>query len=432
MTPRVFFLLWLFALAVRSIYALVNYSPGFTAFESGDYALYRIGAEHLMQDGSFTNSLFLVRPPLYPLWVALMEADPLRILISGIVAGALIAPCGAVFVRLLHPDPRLALGTGFLLAIDPTGIQFSAFLGPEPFANLFLLLALTALLRAMRDGSAAWGAAAGALLMLSAYTRPSTYLFWIPLALWWGIRHRGALFTHWRGIAVFVGVCAAGVAAWTLHNQVVFATPSFSTVAPYTMVYYRAASVERIASGQPIEAVYIALSRRVVDYADLDIDPVDAGTRHQFLAAPPPVQAALNRVALEIFAAHPLITLATFPVGFARMYGLFPDTFTPLSLSLIGVNALLLIGAGMGTIIALRQRRWTLLIAALLPIAYYTAGTLIVKSAGMDTRERSMLEPMLILLWMLAFVAWADRQAARRRKMSPPADSATARPAPPG
>jgi hypothetical protein len=395
---------FLLALVARTLYAAAIYTPDFLAYQSGDYALYQIGAQHFLQHGDFNNSLFLVRPPLFPLWVAALGNQALPVLVSDIVLGAFIAPLGMAFARQLVDDRRVAVGVGVLLALDPTGIQFSAFLGPEPLANVTLLIGMIALLQAMRRGEIGAAVFAAAMLMASAYTRPSTYLFWIPLAIWWVLARR-----HWRAVSAFVAISVIGVALWTLHNARTFDTPSFSTVAPYTMVYYRAASVERIATNQPIEDVYISINQRVVDYAGLNIDPVREDTRHGFLAAAPDVQSALNRVALEIFSTHPLITLATFPVGFARMYGLFPETFTPLSITLVAFNAAFTLGALIGAALAIRRRQWMLVWATAIPIAYYTAGTLIVKSAGMDTRERSMLESMLAVLCVVALIAWIDR-----------------------
>jgi len=401
---RVLVSVFMLALFARIAYALVIYTPDFLSYESGDYILYRIGAEHIAQYGDFSNSLFLVRPPLFSLWIGLLGAQSALVLIANIVFGALIAPLGMIFARHLVTDRRVIMGVGVLLALDPTGVQFTAFLGPEPLANLLLLIGIIALLRAMTTNSVSWSAVAGLALMASAYTRPSTYLFWIPLVIWWVISRR-----QWRAILVFAVLSVIGVAAWTAHNARVFNTPSFSTVAPYTMVYYHAASVERIATEQPIEDVYVSINRRVVEYAGLQIDVIDEGTRHGFLAATPDVQAALNRVAIEIFMANPLITLATFPIGFARMYGLFPDRVTPISAALIVFNALFTLMAVIGAGLALQQRAWRLFWATVLPIAYYTAGTLIVKSAGMDTRERSMLEPMLALLCVLTVVTLVDR-----------------------
>lgn len=399
------------AIAARLIYAAAIYTPDLAAFESGDYILYRIGAEHIRTVGDFTNSLFLVRPPLFPLWIAFLNINPPLIIGANILMGALTAVLGMVFARQLHPDERIARGVGIILALEPTMVLYSAFLGPEPLANILLLIALIAVLRAMQPESGfGWSIAAGAALMGSAYVRPSTYLFWIAIGAWLLVKNRH----QWRRVFAFVTVCAIGSAAWTLHNARVFNTPSFSTVAPYTMVYYHAASVERIATDQPIEQVYVSINERVAAYAGLEFETIDEGTRHSFLAAPPNVQDALNRTAWEIFSANPLITLATFPIGFARMYGLFPDVINAGTLLIAAFNVVFVLGALIGVVIALRQRRWMLLISTCLPIVYYTAGTLIVKSAGMDTRERSMLEPMIAVLFTAAVLSIWDRWRNRR------------------
>ncbi len=412
---------WLWAVFVLAIvarvtYAAVIYTPDFSAFETGDYALYRIGADHIMTNGDFSNSLFLVRPPLFPVWIAVLGNNPALVVIGNILFGALTASLGMVFAWSLGLSRRAGQFVGVFLAIEPTTVIYSAFLGPEPLANLFLLAALIALVKAVRaEYGIGWSVGAGLALVASMYVRPASYLFWIPVAIGWLIYDRRWRQT-WQRVAGFVVVSAVGVGAWTAHNAIVFATPSFSSIGPYTMVYYRAASVERIATGQPIDAVYVSINERVAEYAGLQLDHIDEGTRHGFLAAPPNVQAALNRVAGEIFRANPLITLATFPIGFARMYGLFPDEWMVFTVGLVIFNGVFTLGAVIGVVMAVKEKRWFLLGMTLLPVLYYTAGTLIVKSAGMDTRERSMLEPMLAILFTLTVTAVWKRVKGRGDK----------------
>lgn len=64
------------ALAIRLL--VIVTAPSITSLDTGDYALYDIGARHFLQYGDFSNSLFLVRPPVYPLLLAALALATLQ------------------------------------------------------------------------------------------------------------------------------------------------------------------------------------------------------------------------------------------------------------------------------------------------------------------------------------------------------------------
>lgn len=404
------------ALLLRVMLALVWYTPELDRFHTGDYGLYHIGATHILEHGDFDNSLFLVRPPLFPLVVAALGVNHVAVLAFDILVGALIAPATVLLARQFDLPNGVAFGAGVIVALDPGSIAHSAFLGPEPLANLLLLLGLLALLIALRQmqhrAAILYGLAAGSLLALSSLTRPATYLLWLVLVGWLLLVQR----RQWRALAALALVNVIAIATWTAHNAAHFGNPTFSTVSTYALVYYRAASVERIGTGNDdMDAIYTRINQRVE--AELGRDPAlaDAGTRHGYLAATPDITRALQTVAFDIIRTYPHIYIATLPVGFARMYGLVPGV-SKFSGALVWFdtawNWLLLGGALAGLGFVLVQRRWLLLWLCLLVAAYYTGGILLVKSAGLDTRERSMLTPLLALACALAvqqiYVRWRD------------------------
>ena len=87
-------LLLVFALAVAVRLALiaVQYTNDLARFQSGDYTLYRIGGEHICAQRNTTNSLFLLRPPLFPLLVCLLGVNDWAVLLANAVIGAALAP----------------------------------------------------------------------------------------------------------------------------------------------------------------------------------------------------------------------------------------------------------------------------------------------------------------------------------------------------
>ncbi|MGQ9851200.1 MAG: phospholipid carrier-dependent glycosyltransferase [Aggregatilineaceae bacterium] len=406
------------AVGLRLLLIAGWYTDDLSRFESGDYALYRIGAAHIAQEGDLSNSLFLVRPPLFPAIIYLLGRSDLTVLLVNAVVGALIAPLTVVLARRLGLGATGALVAGVIVAIDPAGIVYSSFLGPEPFANLLLLVVILTLLYAMgaltSRQATGWGILAAIALVLSAYARPAAYLLWIVLAMWWvAARPRYVL-----PVVVFALICAAGIGTWMLHNGKVFKHYTFSTIGPYTMLYYHAAAVEHLASGADMDTVYTTINRRVEERLGRDTAGVDAGRRHHYLAASPEVASALNGVAFDIFTTHPLITLMTFPIGFARMFGLVTIALQgfPLWVKALEVawNTMFVLGTACGLWLAFRHRQWMLAWCVLLLCSYFTAGTLIVKSAGMTTRERSMLAPFMAV--SVAYVAqlWLTGRSLRR------------------
>ena len=390
------------ALLLRSLWALAIYEPSLVLYHGGDYTLYRIGAEHIAARGlDFSNSLFLVRPPLFSLMILATGLQDLLVLALNILLGTGLVPLSYILARRLGSSPALALGTALIVALDPASIVSSAQLLAEPLANVLLLLSIIALVIAAQvpQRSWAWALLAGLLLGLSAAARPAPYLLWLPLGLWlaWQLRR---IDLRWLGYVTLSGLL---VGAWILHNALVFGNASYSTIGTYNLLYYRAVSVEYQATGQPLEAVYTELSRRVEDRLGRDSSGVDAGTRHSHYASTADVQDAMTETAIEVFLAHPLIYIATIPVGLARIFLDTPLLPTALRILEIPWNMIFLLGSLLGLFHAFRQRNWALLSIVLLVCAYFTAGTLLVQTSGIGTRARTPFTPFMAIVFAQAF-----------------------------
>jgi hypothetical protein len=399
-----------FVLALLLRLALIGarYDNGLSHFQSGDYTLYRIGAEHIRDEGDFSNSLFLLRTPLFPLVVTLLGVDDLAVLIVNTLIGAGLAPLSVVLARQLGLTLKGAALAGVIVAVDPASITYSAWLGPEPLANVCLLIMLIALLHGVIDTPERapwWGAAAGLAMGLSVLARPTPFLIWIGLAAWLLIRYR----RRWVTIMVYALVSAAGIGGWIVHNGVVFDNPTVSSVGTYSLLYYRAASVEHWGSGDYMDTVYTRLSRQVEERLGRDTSQVDTNTRHTHYTGPYRHTAAMQAVALDTFRRYPLAYLMTIPIGVGRMYGF--TNLLPRAALLIELPWNLLLGLGTlaGLWIAYRQKRGLLLWACLLVGGYYNVATLLAQTSGMDTRMRSMLTPLMAILCVVALSAWRER-----------------------
>ncbi|MCC6613663.1 MAG: hypothetical protein IT320_09315 [Anaerolineae bacterium] len=395
--PAVLVVIFVVACAVRLAYVGARYTPDLSSFQDGDYRLYEIGAEHIEQYGRFDNSLFLVRPPAFPILIYLLGLNGTAVLIANVIMGALIAPLTYVLARQWGLAANLSLAAGLIAALDPTSIIYSAYLGSESLANLTLLAALMLLITSVRSRTRPralpWAALAALALVVSLLARPASFLVWIVLVVWGLLSYR----KQWVAVALFALICAGGIGTWIAHNGSVFGNPTFSTIGVYNLLYYRAASVESRGANLPIEDTYVELSRRVEARLGHDTSTVDGATRHGHYAATADLQTAMTGVALDVFTTYPVVYLLTIPIGLWRILGWTQNVPGGLMIVLAVWNLGLVLAAAGGLIALFRHKQYSLFWLILLVCAYYIAGTIIVQTSGIDTRGRTMLTPLLAI-----------------------------------
>ncbi len=420
----------LLALILRGALAILRYTPDFMHYQSGDYNLYYIGAQHLRDFNNFTNSLFLVRPPLYSILIAASGLNNVAVLIMGVILGTLIVPVTYVIWRSIFSEPSTKIQTvgliaALLVALDPVSVVYSAFLAPEPLANLLLALLIALIItlatKIQTTGRSAQIAVVAALVLsLGSLTRPAAFLIWIPFGVWLALANRTR--QGWLIAGIFMLFSATGMTLWIIHNGQVFGNYTFSTIGPFTMTYYRAAAVEHLATGKDMNSIYIDINTRVE--ATLNRPPdqrilIDENSQQNYLAATPAVQNALYSVSFEIFKAHPVQYILGFGIGAVRMFAHTESISGSVGLLDIGWNILLTVSALFGFLLSFWKRNWLLFWPCAIGFAYFIFGTLLVKSAGMDTRERSMLTPLLAICASFAILqlynAWAQRRESSRQ-----------------
>ena len=95
-------------LLLRVGYAVITYEPSLLNYHSGDYREYSNAAEDILQgDLEFKNSVYLVRPPLFPLLVAALGIQPLLIIAANILLGAAVIPLTYFLARHFAPPPPI-------------------------------------------------------------------------------------------------------------------------------------------------------------------------------------------------------------------------------------------------------------------------------------------------------------------------------------
>lgn len=412
MSGKRYALLLLIALALRLVWYALHADTGYSAFDQGDYRLYEIGAEHFAEHGDFSNSLFLARPPAYPLLIYLVGGAKEAVLLANCLLGALMAPLAASVARALGLRPQLALWVGGLVCIEPTSvIHGSVTLNSEPLANATFLAFLLCALRGTQAGSgnrqSAWFISAALLLAISALTRPTAHWLWpvMGVLLWWQFPRLR------RKVALFMLVSMLPLSAWVAHNGLALGNFTFSTVGVYTALYYRAASVERVATDQPIEEVFAAINRRVAARIGQPDESIGAEKRHEWLAANARLSDAMLAEALAIFRRYPLSYALTLPVGLLRIYGIFssyPQLGQPL-LSLAWLWNLCLAAGWCVGIWRARAERHAMLRWQLTLVGYITVTTVLVSSASNSARMTSMITPLLIAALVYVVDEWLRR-----------------------
>ena len=409
-------------LILRIAYTATIYEPSLLPYILDDYVLYRMGAEAILSgDLTFTNDLFLMRPPLYPLLVAALGLEPLLIIAVNILFGTVIIPLSYLLARKLCMSYRLALIAGLIVAVDPTSIKYSGVLVAEPLANMLLALAFISLAMAAQMHRRApfmlWAALAGAFIAFSALTRPAAYLFSIPMGLWLAFARRQGRVLATCALLVFG---FGGAWLWMNHNAAAFGHRTFSTVGNFTMLYYRAASVLHQATGQEIDEVYAELARRVEARLGNDTADISAQKRHEHYTGSPQLQSAMTDVAFGVFRDYPPYYLLTIPVGLYRM---LIQVTGALLLPGIAWNLALLLAAAFGLWRLVREKSWAIAMLLTLPCFYFIAGTLLVCTSCVDTRGRTMITPLLAIMAAYGFMHLLNRRRAASASPSPPVDS---------
>ncbi|MFQ3659680.1 MAG: hypothetical protein SNJ54_12085 [Anaerolineae bacterium] len=415
------------AVSVRLAYAVwLALTVGADSLDNGDYTLYVYGAQRILTYGDFNDSLFLPRPPLFPLIVAALGVNTTAVLLANALVGGLTVGFVYALGQRLGLPRWAVIGGCVWFALDPTAIDKGAvLLDPVPW-SVFGITGMAACLLALAQAkrpSQALGAAvvAAACFALAVLSRPESFLIWTGLGVWllWTARR------WWPMVLLYMGLCALPIAVWTFHNGQTFGHATYSTVSGFTMAFYRANSVERLATGKDVNTINLEITRRVEALLGNDPAAADEFTRFGYHSSTPEIARALNQVSFDIFRAYPLEYVATMGLGALRLYGLWPEGLQLSEGPRVLYNAALLGLAllGWGRLVARRQ--WQAAVWVFLVVGYYTVGVLLVKNAALEGRERAVLNPYLTLCaayglgWLAAQRArWSTLIAARIMGMS--------------
>lgn len=416
----------LLGLLLRAGYTGAFYGPTLDLNYPSDYWEYRRAASQLLAgDWAFTDGVFLERPPLFPIMMAALGGHKPLILMLNQLLSLLAIPLTYALARQFQLQDWLACLAAALIALDPTSIKYAGILMAEPLANLLLALAYVCLLFAKRSvdrrALASYCALAGACIALSALTRPSAYLLWLPLGLWIALARRRLRFLALVSLAA---PALLGIGLWKAHNSATYDNSNFSSVGSFNLLYHRGANVLRLADAvADSEAVHDELTRRVAERLgtpEVDLPSDWTEIRQYYRGISSAEESALVTVALEIFFEHPLHYVLTIPLG---MYWILLPVYGALYWLSIVWNVALLLLAALGLWQLCRQRSWANLMFLLLPSLYFLSAALLVCTNCIDTRARSMITPLLAIMAAYGIVRLLNRRRAASASLSPPAGS---------
>jgi 4-amino-4-deoxy-L-arabinose transferase-like glycosyltransferase len=208
--------------AVISILAGIYTRPGVVRFDEKYYlALAKGIAGGVYDDG------YIVRPPLYPLFFALMlkvfgSGFTPTVIVQGLIRGVLVGQITYMGGRYFSALTGIIAGA--VITVFPLIIWvYTRFLNEVLYLPLFML-SLYMLERAVRTEQPRHAAIAGIVSGLASLARVTSFFFTIIIAIWFLMRKsRSGRFSRRNTLnaALLVGCLLLTISPWTIRNAVV-------------------------------------------------------------------------------------------------------------------------------------------------------------------------------------------------------------------
>jgi len=261
---------WALAIGLLARFAvLLIYAPWRPLVESAallesDAGVYhRLALCMLQSDGFCLNTN---RTPGYPGFVAAIYAlagtAPWVVLaVQALVDALTIMLTYALGIRLF--SPVAAAAAALLLALDPTSLFTSSSLLTDSLFTLLFLSAVCLLLLGMNSAQHRWALAAGLVLGLAAWVRPSAQ--YLPVLFFAAALCRGSW--PWRRRLAFGATVAIAfaltISPWLYRNQQQFGALALATVRSETLLNWQAALFLAWRDHKPVEEVRQELADEV-------------------------------------------------------------------------------------------------------------------------------------------------------------------------
>ena len=320
-------------------------------------------------------------------------------------------------LRLAGASRRVALWAMALFGLFPESFPYSVFHMPESFFLVAFLGCILLLIRYLREPAQATLLFAFMLLGVSILLKPISLFFAVPVLASICVRYREKSNNRARvAVAIVLGLLveAAIVCPWILRNYRVFGVPSLTTVTGNNLFYinYPMMLADKGLSSEAIRSLQTAHIKTV--------EQQTPGFRTNAMVQ----SSALQKIVVSEIISDPLayakcvlkhaprLYAGTGTFALLQLLGRMPDDIPMDDRSRLGMlrslnwvlicvalsYALLLALYALavrGLAVLLRQRQWSLLILACLPLFYFTV---MYGPVTASSRYRLMMIPFLAIL----------------------------------
>ncbi len=356
--------------------------------------VYELLARELLGTRSLQMGLFAYRPPLLPMFIALVYTltgtqNPLVATFAyTFVSAAACLPAYAI-ARELGAEEKWAMLAALLTAIDPASVVGGISLLGETMANFFIAAALLFLARLLKKHKLRDVIACAACIVLASLARPNAIYFAIVVAALivvfvprWPVK-----------AAVFLSVFVLGVLPWYVRNYAYHNLFTFATTSDFNQLFYKAVSVEAWATGRSPDDVQTdfayELDQRLGVAGPRDTYDYNSIWRH-LVPSDPQAARIMRQMAVRVYLAHPLTYVVLIPVTLVKLLALSDPlkVFGSLKWFELAFNMGFYSLAAVGGVIYWKRRAWISLAITLLPIVYFLAVP-VVSGGIQDTRART-------------------------------------------
>lgn len=207
----------LLAAVLRAAFVLITQPDPLNGVDSVEYDGI---ARALIAGNGITTDVGFVRPPLYPVYLALCYAVGGIGILQGtqIALGALTVVLIGVLGRGLFSDERAAWAAALMAAVYPWFFQFVGTVASETLFTLLAVASFVAILKASKARSYGAALGAGALLGIASLVRSNLLVLVPGIAVWWWWRWRWDR-QYWAAAVFGVGIVVA-LLPFTTYNAV--------------------------------------------------------------------------------------------------------------------------------------------------------------------------------------------------------------------
>lgn len=193
----------------------------------------------------FLHSGSLLRPPGYPVFLAICGQSPSHMLIAQALLGSFIPIATLLLTFYLLRNLRLSVVAGLVSSFSPTGVGITGLIMSDLlFAVLFAAGFLSLLYAAARHG-AGWLLPSALLFGIAGLVRPVLSMWPVVAAvIWWLLRRSENQSFRWPPVAMLVCVQVACLTGWSTCNYLRDGVFTVSEIGPFTTRAYLAARVE--------------------------------------------------------------------------------------------------------------------------------------------------------------------------------------------